>query len=63
MHIGLDVGFKFMADTFRKWCGESSINFNTAAPKYQEQNRLVERYCCRMVRLANAPLLYVRYKT
>ena len=43
-HIRSDAGTEFPSDTFRKWCSENKIHFNSAAPKYQEQNGLVERH-------------------
>ena len=36
VHIRSDFGSEFRSDTFRKWCGENSIRFKTAAPKHQE---------------------------
>ena len=42
-HICSDAGTEFRSDTFRKWCSENKIHFNSAAPKHQEQNGLVER--------------------
>ena len=49
-HIRSDAGFEFRSDTFRKWCGENKINFDSAAPKHQEQNGLVERHWGTIVR-------------
>ena len=54
------MGLELRSDTFRKWCGENKINFDTAAPKYQEQNGLVERHWGTIVRLANTLLLHAR---
>ena len=59
-HIRSDAGLEFRSDTFRKWCGENKINIDTAAPKRQEQNGLVERHWGTIVRLANTPLLHTR---
>ena len=39
-HIRSDAGTEFRSDTFRKWCGENKINFDTAAPKHQENHLL-----------------------
>ena len=36
-HIRSDAGLEFRSDTFRKWCGENKINFDTAAPKHQNK--------------------------
>ena len=44
VYIKSDFGSEFRSDTFRKWCGENSVRFTTAAPKHQEQNGLVERH-------------------
>ena len=43
-HIRSDAGTEFRSDTFKKWCSENKIHFNSAAPKHQEQNGLVERH-------------------
>ena len=43
-HIRSDAGTEFQSDTFRKWCSENKIHFNSAAPKHQEQNGLVGRH-------------------
>ena len=59
-HIRSDAGLEFQTDTFRKWCGENKINFDTTAPKYQEQNGLVERHWGNIIRLANTLLLHAR---
>ena len=32
-HICSDAGTEFRSDTFRKWCSENKIHFNSAAPK------------------------------
>ena len=40
-HIS-DAGSESRSDTFRKWCSGRKIRFTTTAPKYQEQNELVE---------------------
>ena len=37
-------------------CGENSIRFTTAAPKYQEQNGLVERHWGTITKMANTML-------
>ena len=43
-----------------KWCGENNIKFNTAAPKHQEQNGMVERYWGTILKLANTLLIHAR---
>ena len=55
-----DFGSEFRSDTFRKWCGENSIRFTTAAPKYQEKNGLVERHWKTITKMANTMLLHAR---
>ena len=59
-HIRSDAGTEFRSDTFRKWCGENNIHFNSAAPKHQEQNGLVERHWGTIAKLANTLLLHAR---
>lgn len=41
IHLRSDAGLEFRSDTFRKWCGENKLKFDTAAPKQQGQNGLV----------------------
>ena len=60
VHIRSDFGSEFRSDTFRKWCGENSIRFTTAAPKHQEQNGLVERHWATITKMANTMLLHAR---
>ena len=62
-HIRSDAGSEFRSDTFRKWCGENNIRFNTAAPKHQEQNGLVERHWGTIVKMANTLLIHARLST
>ena len=59
-HIHSDAGTEFRSDTFRKWCGEIKINFNSAAPKHQEQNGLDKRLWGTIAKLVNTLLLYAR---
>ena len=59
-HIRSDAGSEFRSDVFRKWCSKNKIHFNTAAPKHQEQNGLVERHWGTVVKLANVLLLHAR---
>ena len=59
-HICSDAGTDFCSDTFKKWCGENKIHFNSAAPKHQELNCLVERYWGNIAKLANTLLLHAR---
>ena len=44
----------------RKFCGDNSIRFTTATPKYQEQNVLVERHWGTITKMANTMLLHAR---
>ena len=62
MHIRSDFGSEFRSDTFRKWCGENSIRFTTAAPRHQEQNGLVERHWGTITKIANTMLLHASDK-
>ena len=59
-HIRNDAGTEFQSDTFKKWCSENKIHFNSAAPKHQEQNGLVERHWGTIAKLANTLLLHAR---
>ena len=56
-HTCSDAGTEFRSDIFRKWCSENKIHFNSAAPKHQEQNGLVERHWGTITKLANTLLL------
>ena len=62
-HIRSDAGSEFRSDTFQKWCGENNIKFDTAAPKHQEQNGMVERHWGTIVRMAKTLLLHARLST
>ena len=59
-HVRNDAGSEFWSDTFRKWCSENKIQFNSAAPKHQEQNGLVERHWGTIAKLANTLLVHTR---
>ena len=61
-HICSDTGTEFQSDTFRKWCSKNKIHFNSAAPKHQEQNGLVQRHWGTIAKLANILLLHARLK-
>ena len=55
-HICSDADTESHSDTFRKWCSENKIHFNSAAPKHQEQNGLVERHWGTIAKHANTLL-------
>ena len=59
-HIRSDAGTEVRSDTFRKWCIENKIHFNSAAPKHQKQNGLVKRHWGTIAKLANTLLLHAR---
>ena len=59
-HVHSDAGSEFRSDTFRKWCNENKIQFNSVAPKHQEQNGLVESHWGTIAKLANTLLLHAR---
>ena len=59
-HVRLDAWLEFRSNTFRKWFIENNINFDTAAPKHQEQNGLVKRHWDTIVIFANTLLVQYR---
>ena len=44
-HICSDSGSEFASDTFQKWYSDNKNKFSSIAPKYWEQNGLVECHC------------------
>ena len=59
-YLRSDAGTEFRSNDFNDWCKENSIVFTTAAPKYQEQNGLVERHWAEVSKLANTMLIHAR---
>ena len=59
-HICRDDDAEFYSSTFRKWCRKNKIHFNSAAPKCEKQNGIVERHWGAIVKLSNTFLLHAR---